>query len=311
MMRALVVGFGSAGERHARLLSELCDKVGVVSRRPTARPLAFGTVDDALTQFTPDYVVVANETSAHRSTLERLQQCGFNKPVLVEKPLWRSRDAELPKPFAKLFVGYNLRFHPVIQALRQHIAGRKVISAEIHCGSWLPDWRPARDYRTTSSALRASGGGALHDLSHELDYANWLFGPWRRVTAIGGHLSSLAIETDDVAMILCEMANCPALSISLNYVERTPRRGIIVNTEDDTLIADLEAGTLRSAVTGPIEVAAFVLDDTYRAQHRAVLDGAATDVCDFQQGLRVVRMMAAVEQATANAVWVQNDGETA
>lgn len=310
MTRALVIGFGSAGQRHARILTELGTTVGIVSRRPVTHPHLFNTMSDALKQFAPDYIVVANETSAHYATLSTLQDNGFTKPVLVEKPLWSSRERALPQPFANLYVGYNLRFHPVLQALRRLLAGRPIVSAEIHCGSWLPDWRPGRDYRTTSSALRKSAGGALHDLSHELDFANWLFGPWRRVAALGGRLSPLAIETDDVAMILGEMAGCPALSISLNYVERSSRRGAVVNTYDDTLVVDLEAGTLCSATSGPIDVPTFVLDDTYRAQHRAVLEGATGDLCDYQQGLAVVGMIAGVEKAIIERAWIKNARET-
>jgi len=313
MTRALVIGFGSAGQRHARLLGEFGLETAIVSRRESAHPNVFPAIDAAIDRFAPDYVVVANETTAHRVALGALQQARFARLLLVEKPLWSSREKPLAAAMPQLYVGYNLRFHPAIRALRMALQNRQVLSAEIYCGSWLPDWRPGRDYRKTSSALTASGGGALHDLSHELDYANWLFGPWRRVSALGGHLSKLTIETDDVAMILAEMAGCPALSISLNYVERRPRRGMIVNTGEDTLSLDIEAGTLTSARNGAIAVAPFVLDDTYRDQHRAILEGSTADLCDYEHGLGIVDMMAAVEKSIEDASWVvsKNSGEIA
>ncbi len=37
--------------------------------------------------------------------------------------------------------------------------------------SWLPDWRPDRDYRESYSA-RLDEGGVLRDLVHEIDYAD-------------------------------------------------------------------------------------------------------------------------------------------
>ncbi len=305
MTRALVIGHGSAGQRHARLLADLGAEVGIVSRRTAAN--TFLTIDQALKQFTADYVVVANETSAHHATLRSLAEHGFTGRVLVEKPLWSSRDAALPGTHPNVHVGYNLRFHPALRAVRRLVTGKRVVSAEIVCGSYLPDWRTGRDYRKTSSALKASAGGVLHDLSHELDYACWLFGNWRRLTALGGHLSPLAIETDDVALILAETAGCPALSISLNYIERAARRGLIINTQDDTIVADLEAGTVRTAA-GTVDVPAFALDDTYRAQHRAILSGNAADVCTYAQGLAVVGMMQDVEKAIAQRAWVTNAG---
>ena len=304
MTRTLVIGHGSAGQRHVRLLKELGAEVGIVSRRGASG--TFPTIDQALRQFMPDYVVVANETSAHRSALQALTKLGFSGRVLVEKPLWSSHDAAPSDDRPNVHVGYNFRFHPALQAVRRLIGGKRVASAEIFCGSYLPDWRPDRDYRKTASALKASAGGVLHDLSHELDYACWLFGGWLRLTALGGHLSPLAIETDDVALVLAEMAGCSALSISLNYVERAPRRGIIVNTEADTIIADLEAGTVRTA-EGPAQVPEFVLDETYRAQHRAVLSGGG-DVSTYAQGRAVVDMIKAVEKAIAQRTWVVNAG---
>ena len=38
------------------------------------------------------------------------------------------------------------------------------------------NWRPKQDYHTSYSAYKNKGGGVLLDLSHELDYATWIFG---------------------------------------------------------------------------------------------------------------------------------------
>lgn len=307
MTRALVVGFGSAGQRHARILGELGHEIGIVSNRAGVHANAFSTIESACGRFKPGYVVIANETTAHRSALRALQEERYEGPLLVEKPLWSSRELPLPRIPPQLYIGYNLRFHPALLSLRDELRGQRVISAEIYCGSWLPSWRPGRDYSRTASALRVSGGGALHDLSHELDYANWLFGPWLRVTGLGGHLSKLSIDTDDVSMILAEMTACPALSISLNYIERSPRRGMIVNTDEDSLLLDLETGALTSSRKGAIPAPPFVLDDTYRDQHRAVLAGNTAALCDYAHGLRVVAMMAAVEKSIDKSTWVLSE----
>lgn len=303
MSRALVLGYGSIGARHSRILAGMGMKVAVVSRR-NAVDGSFPSVADALSSGPFDYVVVANETSGHGPALSAIRSLGHSGPVLVEKPLATAAGADLPPGDPTCFVGYNLRFHPVLQALRSALAGQHVISAEISCASWLPDWRPGRDYRTTSSAHAAAGGGVLHDLSHELDYAMWLLGPWLRVTAIGGHLSELRIETDDVRLILAQTENCPALSINLNYLDRIPRRQIVINTTRGTLRADLEAGTLHSDQAQILSCEGFSIDDTYRDQHADVLAGRLDSVCDYRQGLLVVEMMAAIERSAAEAAWL-------
>jgi predicted dehydrogenase len=69
MTAALVVGYGSIGQRHARVLTEMGCALSVVSRRPRAGIRCFADVATAVEQDRPDYVVVANETSAHASTV--------------------------------------------------------------------------------------------------------------------------------------------------------------------------------------------------------------------------------------------------
>ena len=55
------------------------------------------------------------------------------------------------------------------------MSASRPLSAHVSCQSWLPDWRPGRDYRESYSA-RADEGGALRDLVPELDYATALLG---------------------------------------------------------------------------------------------------------------------------------------
>ena len=50
-------------------------------------------------------------------------------------------------PFELAAVGYNLRFHPVMVALADAVAGSDCLTMQAYCGQWLPDWRPGTDYR--------------------------------------------------------------------------------------------------------------------------------------------------------------------
>ena len=91
-----------------------------------------------------------------------------------------------------------------MQRLHNELAAQKILTIEARVGFWLPDWRPARDYRETSSASRAEGGGVLADLSHEMDYLLWFAGAWRRVCALGGKVSDLELDVEDAAVLLVE-----------------------------------------------------------------------------------------------------------
>src|SRR5256885_570687 len=165
MSKALVAGFGSIGQRHARILSEIGCSVAVVSRRPVEGYTAFAELSDGVAGTMPEYVVVANRTSEHRAAIESLAAAGFAGKVLVEKPLVE-RSGALPKQsFAAGRVGYNLRCHPLVAMLKSQVdACGGITSANIYVGSYLPDWRPGTDYRESYSAKRAEGGGVLRDL---------------------------------------------------------------------------------------------------------------------------------------------------
>ena len=302
-MRALVLGYGSIGARHTRLLGEAKCSVAVLSRRSIDVTPCYSELAHALSDWKPEYVVVAERTSQHYLTLEGLIHCGFRGRVLVEKPLF---DRVLPLPshnFLVAVVAYNLRCHPLLVRLKSLLedAGGLVM-ANVYVGSYLPAWRPNRDYRQSYSASKEQGGGALRDLSHEIDYMQWLFGSWRRLTASGGHVSDLDIDSDDAYTLLMETQRCPLITIHLNYLDRVPRREIIVHTNRHSIRVDLIKNTI--VIDEEQETVSVAQDDTYRAEHRAMLTGDVKDLCTLEEGLETVMTIEAAERAAASHVWI-------
>lgn len=301
-MKALVIGYGSIGARHARILSELGCHVAVVSRREVDFPLICHDVAEALAAERPDYVVIANETKQHHDTLLSLAELGYTGTVLVEKPLFGNW-MELPSlPFRKVFVAYNLRFHPLIQRLKTELEGERILSVQAYVGQYLPDWRPTSDYRLSYSASAEQGGGVLRDLSHELDYLTWMLGNWERVSALGGHLSSLEITSDDIFALMLVTPLCPIVTLQLNYLDRMGRRFILINTARHTIEVDLIKGTI--TVDRDSESFGTGRDDTYRAMHEAILSGSADALCSLDEGLETLRLIEAVERAAKHGKWV-------
>lgn len=299
MTRALVVGYGSIGQRHARLLTELGCEVSVVSRRELAGISRFASVEAAVAQFVPDYVVVANETFAHAPTVEHLRASGFKGKLLIEKPLGGHVDAE---QFAICAVGYNLRFHPALAALSDALIGAPIVSMQIYCGQYLPEWRPQSDYRMSYSADPARGGGVLRDLSHELDYLLWLGGGLRRIAAIGGRFGNLGIASDDCWALLLELERCRCATLQINYLDRPGRRQIVVNAQEHTYAVDLMRGTF--VCDGSEQTLAPQRDDTYLAQHRAMLADDAARLCSVAEAARVMQLIAAAEGAAERRSWI-------
>jgi predicted dehydrogenase len=303
MLRSLVVGYGSIGTRHTRVLEQLDSNVAIVSRRGEAGGRAcYSSIAQAIAANLFDYVVVANETALHMTSLRAVADAGYEGVLLVEKPLSAMPEVLPRHRFQRAGVGYNLRFHPVAEALRAALAGRQLQMAELDVGQWLADWRPGRDIGTTYSASRAGGGGVLRDLSHELDLATWLFGPWIRVAAMGGRLGNATIDSDDAWGILLECERCPLVTVQISSLDRMGRRTITVQSDGSTFRADLAAAALE--IDGQTTLFNHTRDASFAAMHQAMIDGSS-DVCSLEEGANVVRLIAAIESASGSRRWVE------
>lgn len=302
MSEILVIGFGSIGARHARVATEDGHNVTVVSRRDAAGDFRRrATISEALEGSAGfDCAIIASETAQHLPDLNTLLAAGFGGQILVEKPLF-STSAYVPAVNGpsrdQIRVGYNLRFHPLLIRLREQLlsAGR-VLNVVVHVGQDLHQWRSGRALGQNYSSQKSGGGGVLRDLSHELDYLVWLFGPWRSVTASGGRLGDLPGDADDAWGILLRFETGVLVTLAMDYFCQRPVRTIVVNTVGNTIEVDLVGGVLADAA-GETRVS-LDRDFTYRAQLRALI-GKDTGLCDFDEALAVVRLIEAIEESAA------------
>ncbi len=283
--KALVIGLGSIGNRHLRVLRSLGIEVSAVSKHQGASSNCFPTLSEAFSKKKYEYIIIANETQHHWSTYLSLKEyCADDTIIMVEKPIFHKMPSQ-KLVFKNTFVGYNLRYLSALQELKKLISKFKPISAQIYAGQYLPDWRPSTDYRTSYSASKNKCGGVLRDLSHELDYSQWLFGKPRTSTAIQGKWSSLKISSEDTAIVLAEMERCHALTISLNYIDRSLRRELNVQCDEVSIFCDLLANTL--TVNGKKCQYENTVDDTYRLMHLDII-GNKKIVCSAQEGFHTL-----------------------
>jgi predicted dehydrogenase len=297
-INAVVVGLGSIGQRHARILKEMGYGVATVSRRDGGD---YTSITNAIIDARPEYAVVATETARHAESLRELAEAGFHGPVLVEKPVFANAGPVPDYPFASLFVGYNLRFHPVMKALENRLGGRPAITVSAYVGQDIRDWRPGRDHRTTASATTQAGGGVLRDLSHELDYLLWLFGPWRRVAALGGSSGARQVEVDDHIDLLLEMNGSQAVQVHMDYLDQPGIRKIRVNLADETIEADIFGGRL--TINGEVHDYPSERDESYKAMHLAAVKGLSP-ICTLAEGLAVMDLIDASERALRSQTWI-------
>jgi len=300
-MKALVVGFGSIGARHARLLADLGLDVAVVSRRPQALT-TFASLEEGLSRHRPEYIVIANETAQHFAAMRELAGAGYRGAVLMEKPLFHTRLEAPAHEFSALFVAYNLRFHPLIERFRSIVSNEKVFAVSAYVGQHLSSWREG-DYRLGYSASRERGGGVLLDLSHEIDYLLWILGGWSALTASGGRLGDLEATSDDAYSLIMRTTACALVSLQMNCLHRPARRTLTLVCSRSSYEMDLQGSVM--TVNGQTEALPSDRDFTYREQHRALLDGRHDRLCTEGEALEVLRVIGAAERSCREMVWVR------
>jgi len=293
-LSALIIGYGSIGKRHAEILSEM-DEISHLSVLSSHFDLPYETISsiEDISSLNPDYMVIASPTNQHYTQLKFLEDNFKRRKILVEKPFFDSF-VDLKVTHNEVYVGYNLRFHPMIDKIKKICIDRRLWNIHVFCGSYLPDWRPGMDYRETSSAKRDSGGGVLLDLSHELDYVQWLAGPLEVEHAVNKKVSDLDIDSDDLLLLSGRTQDGVHVHIGLNYFTRKPIRKIIIDGEGISIEGDLIANTLSVTEDGETSDYSFPdleRNDTYRAQHQAVLESDLKNVCTFTEGLNTMRLI--------------------
>lgn len=258
-----------------------------------------------------DGIVVASPTRHHLDQARAAVATGT--VVLVEKPLAQSADGideVLAAAGPRLMVGYNLRLHRPIEELVEVVQrGRvgQVVAARLWFGSWLPDWRPDVDYRTTYSARADLGGGVLNDAIHELDLAVWLFGPDLAVEAARlDRVGPLEIDVEDTVRALLRTSTGVPVSVELDYLSRRYRRGIEVVGTEATVRLDwarqvLERETADQVTTSPAD---DPVDRSYVREAEAFLAlvaGTAPAPVDGPTGAASLRLADAIRAANVAA----------
>jgi predicted dehydrogenase len=228
MSRVAVLGLGSIGRRHLENLRLLgCEAVGY-SR--SGRGGALSSLD-AVLEWAPDAVVVATPTSEHASGLAWAVERGLH--AYVEKPIAADSEgvadvlAAAERESLTVAVGYNLRFHPALVAIRDAVRlGRlgRLLTVRAEVGQHLADWHPGEDFRTSYVARKELAGGAVLTLSHELDYVRWIAGEIVSIETTMLDESPLEVDVDVAAELVCRHASGTLSSVHVDLLDRSYNR---------------------------------------------------------------------------------------
>jgi|TARA_B100001750_G_scaffold241682_1_gene253649 CMP-N,N'-diacetyllegionaminic acid synthase len=296
--KTLIIGFGSIGRKHAEILSNLLGRASVYVLTQQDE-VEFNSIDsfDKINSIDPDYIVVASATSLHKDHVQKLERICKEKVILIEKPLFdEKREENLTQNH--YLVAYNLRFHPLINLLKDKIDQEKIISAKAVCHSFLPDWRKNIKYQESASASISKGGGVLLDLSHEIDYMQYILGDFSVNYSINKKVSNLEIDTDDYLLICGELRKGGLFNIETSYFSRQTRRKIFIETTSTSIELDIIKSRMKIFTDHKEEMISeneYSLQDTYIDQHEAILSGDFSKSCTLSEGLRTMEIISEVQ----------------
>ena len=287
------MGLGSIGRRHAQVLTKLNLDVATYSQFPMTDTLNFELIQDAMTDWEPEYIVVSNPTHLHEKTLDTLMDLNFTSRVLIEKPLAVSLQSTLKakSKFSRVGVGFNLRFSETIQYLMQMLSTRKVLAVEFYYGNLLTNWRSTKYF--SYSLEKDKGGGVLRDFSHELDLSNFLFGESTVEYVAGGRIGKVTKDSDDFWRISLKSKAGFDIAIGINSLDSQPKREIRVLTSTGTLLVDL----LKSTVAGDGKVMHFPenLNSSYFSMHRNMIGDIPGDMATLDSAIKTDELIEEIE----------------
>lgn len=226
-MKVQVIGFGSAGSRHATNAARLGAAVAVHDSDPARQAAATGHgFAEAKPADRADVVVVAVPVGAHADAVAQWATKRKSPPtlVLVEKPL--ALDVAAAKSIGDVCVAYNWRYHPALDGLREHAEPSDTFDMDVNVD--MASW-PGKDY-----------GDPLLECSHEIDWLRWVRGPSLALTS--------AADNDGALRLLFSTGD--ALSFRFfappsRRVKRVRADGATVKTDWPSLGQDLDHSYVR------------------------------------------------------------------
>ena len=315
-MKYLIAGLGSIGRRHLRNLQALGEQDILLYRTHHAtlpdEELGGYPVETDLgraLQLEPEAVIIANPTALHLSVALPAAEAGCH--LLIDKPVSHSLEgldelqAALKRGGGKVLVGFQFRFHPGLQRIKELLDKQAVgrpCSVRAHWGEHLPNWHPWENFRLSYAARPELGGGVVLTLCHPLDYLHWLIGETESLWAFTSR-HGLGLEVEDTAEIGLKFKNGAVGSVHLDYIQRPPQHTLKIIGTEGTITWDNASGTVhlsRPISNGPGEEsqdfpvrADFERNSMFLAEmrhFRQVARGECEPICPLEDGVYALKL---------------------
>ena len=292
-MNALIIGFGSAGKRHAKILNSY-KKIKRIYIKTNQKINSYNKFIfiEKINNLNPDLIVIANETYKHFSVCKYIEKKFNNKIILCEKPLFNKFYDFKPKK-NKFFITYNFRFHKCLEYIKKNFCLDKVFFVEAETSSYLPLWRKNVDYSKSYSAFPNKGGGVLLDMSHEIDYLKWLFPELNISKIYKNKISNLNILSEDIALIFGYIKKDTLVKLKLTYFNKLSKRHLTICLKDGSQIyVDLLESKIKIFKKNKIKslrLQKYSQLKTTKYMYNEVLKNNFKNICSLKEALDLLK----------------------
>ena len=287
MSNCLIIGSGSIGERHAKNLIKFFEKnVFVVSRFPEKKfrdeflNLSDKAIKISIDQLndvsTFELLIFATPSSIRSINLDlypklKIKFIYTEVPAAVSFLEWNKLKEFSLRIGARIFSGYNMRFHPGLIQLKK-LSSDQFISLRGIFGEYLPDLHKWEDYRTRYEAIKTLGGGPLLTSHHEIDLAIWLMGKVESVACIMRN-TILKIDANDHAIVSLFHENGSISNLDLNFFYKKYVRSIEIATSKEIITYEPFHDGLKIGEKEIISFKNYDFNKTYIASIKEALSG--------------------------------------
>lgn len=297
-MKVLIIGFGSIGKRHFDVLRKIkrIRQIKIITSSKISKNYKISYDEQSLFSYDPEYIIISSSTDKHFDQLKFINKIFKNKIILVEKPLFHSKNLNFSINIKnKIFVGYNLRFDPTLSYLKKYFNTKRInelLSITVYCGSFLPNWRKNTNYSNSYSVNKHQGGGVEYDLSHEFDYINWIFGNFKLIKKINNKISNLKINSNDHLIYIGKFKKNIYLNITLNYFSKISMRFLIIEMKEMTMKVDLIKRKIISKKTKSKNISTIKFSNktnlSYEVMHKSIINKKYDNLCSYKNALKVL-----------------------
>ncbi len=240
MKNILIIGRGSISKQHQHNIQSHFDlNIIEISEKENLSSFLINNEFDG--------AIICSSTSLHQENIIHLHDNAV--PFYCEKPAFLNLNflnklKEMDPVFlAKCSIGFNLRYHSVIKKIREVIKKNyKQLFFSLSVGSDVREWRQSREIDSIYSLSKTRGGGAIAELSHEIDLAVYLFGPMKVFSSLS-KADPWKSAVDGTSFVILENQNFSG-QIMLDLTSSLFFRTIRIWGEDFHLNADLLSGKI-------------------------------------------------------------------